>query len=831
MYSKSRPLCLLLLGCLFILPHSSRGDSLLTLSPGPEDFLLAGRSSAAPIVLPEGTPPSVARAAADFQADVERVTGLRPRLETGLPEAAPAVVIAGVIGQSALLDRLVSEHKLDASRLSGAWESFVIQVVPQPFPGIERALVIAGSDRRGAVFGLYEVSEQIGVSPWYWWADVAPKHQETLAIAAGTHRFGPPSVKYRGIFINDEDWGLVPWAAHTFDPATGNLGPKTYARVFELLLRLKANTLWPGMHPTTTPFNAIPENARLADEYGIVMGSSHAEPMLRNNVGEWTAPHEEYNYATNAAGVRKYWEERLETNGRYENIYTLGMRGIHDSGMQGPKTKAGQIALLEKIFADQRELISRHVRPEVEQVPQMFCAYKEVLDLYRGGLRVPDDVTIVWPDDNFGYVRTFASPAERGRSGGFGVYYHASYLGRPLSYLWLCTTPPALIWSEMRRSFDHGADRLWMLNVGDIKPAEIAIDFFLRLGWNVEAWSEQSLASYPREWAARQFGPEHAAEIGEILASYYLLNYERKPEHLQWWLPNQPPAPSTFSADEVKRRLAMFAALKARTEALRPQIPDRLRDAFDELVHYPVVGSALANQRFFEGERGNAEAATTADRQLKSLTARYNEEIAGGKWRGIMALEPADKSWSSMRIAPWQMPTYTTYPKPTDTSAPRIFRAGAAYFSSSRDAQQAGWRRVAGLGQTGAAVTVLPSTMPAVSVSDASTQAPRLSYDFTAKSAGKHLLRIQLLPTHPIAGTALRLAVGVDQQPPRLVELKLNDGDATWAQGVLEARRELSTELSLTHTGSHTLEIYGLDAGVVIDELSIETAAAPVSQH
>ena len=325
-----------------------------------------------------------------------------------------------------------------------------------------------------------------------------PRRRAELYVAAGTRRYGPPSVKYRGIFLNDEDWGLQPWAAKTFAPEEGGIGPKVYAKVFELLLRLKANTLWPAMHACTRPFNSFPEDARLADDYGIVMGSSHAEPMLRDNVGEWTAPPGDYNYVTNRAGVLRYWEERVAANGRCENIYTLGMRGIHDSPMVGPDTDAARIRTLEQIFADQRALLAKYVNPDVTQVPQAFTPYKEVLPLYREGLQVPDDVTIVWPDDNFGYIRQFPTPAEQKRAGGFGVYYHISYLGSPLAYLWLCTTPPALIWEEMSKAYDHGADRIWIVNVGDLKPGEIDTEFFLQMAWDIHRWRRDQPAGFPR---------------------------------------------------------------------------------------------------------------------------------------------------------------------------------------------------------------------------------------------------------------------------------------------------------------------------------------------
>lgn len=421
----------------------------------------------------------VVQIAADcLSADVERVTGIQPTVKTNAQELSENVVLIGAIGRSALIDRLVESGKLDVSGIVGKWETFVIATVANPMPGVRSALVIAGSDRRGTAFGVFSVSEAIGVSPWVWWADVAPAHRETLIVENKTFTSQPPAVKYRGIFINDEDWGLQPWAAKTFEPETGDIGPKTYAKVCELLLRLKANYLWPAMHPSTKAFNHYPKNKIVADDYAIVMGSSHAEPMLRNNVSEWTLPKEQWNYEKDRDVVRKYWEQRVQENGRYENTYTIGMRRIHDSAMPGGKNTADKVRLLQQVISDQREMLARNVNANVEQVPQIFVPYKEVLPLYQRGLKIPDDVTLVWPDDNHGYIRQLSNPEEQMRGGGAGVYYHLSYWGKPEDYLWLSTVPPALIWEEMSKAYDHGARTVWVVNVGDIKPTEIGLEFF-----------------------------------------------------------------------------------------------------------------------------------------------------------------------------------------------------------------------------------------------------------------------------------------------------------------------------------------------------------------
>ncbi|ACB74654.1 conserved hypothetical protein [Opitutus terrae PB90-1] len=842
----------LVLSALACIEQLSAQTALLTPSPRADDFILANQQGAAVFVLEPGTDPAVARAVDDLRADIERVSNVVPALRHELsPAARPALVLVAVAGKSSLLDRLAAEKKLDLRALVGAWESFVIAVVHTPFPGVERALVIAGSDRRGAIYGCYEVSAAIGVSPWHWWADVPVPKRSTLAIATGTHRFGPPSVKYRGVFLNDEDWGLQPWAAKTFEPETGDIGPKTYAKLFELLLRLKANTVWPAMHPTTRAFNHYPRNKEVADAYGIVMGSSHAEPMLRNNVDEWTAPKEDYNYVTNREGVLRYWEERVAENGRYEAIYTLGMRGIHDSNMVGPKTDAERIRTLERVFADQRALIARHVRPEVGRVipnapspdaatddgrrirdnppyltrsdgtPQMFCAYKEVLDLYRQGLRVPDDVTIVWPDDNFGYIRNFATAAERGRSGGFGIYYHLSYLGRPLSYLWLSTTPPALVWEEMHKAYQHGADRIWIANVGDLKPAEIGTEFFLQMAWDIDRWSADNLATFLPEWTAREFGPQHASEIASILDEYYRLNFQRRPEHLQWWLPKQPRRASPLTDGEVQARLEAFARLRARVETLRTHMRPDQRDAFFQLVYYPVAGSALANQRFFEGERGNKDAARAADAGLVELTRVYNEQIAGGKWRGMMTLEPADKQWASMRIEAWTPPDSARAPVP-DPPPGTFIAIEAGSFASHPSPTGVTWMRVPRLGRTREAVTVLPATVADIDLAAAEASAPRLEHAVNFPAAGEFTLQAYLLPTHPISGTALRFAVALDDAPPQLVTLEIGDGGPEWAQGVLNATRVARLRLAVPQAGEHALKIYGIQTGVVLDKVVID---------
>jgi hypothetical protein len=816
-------------------------------------FALVADGRAATIVFSPEDHKVVSLAANDLAADIARVTGVKPAV-AAFPSVSGPAVLVGTLGQSPLINGLVDAGKLDVKDLRGAWESFIITTVTNPLPNVASALVIVGSDRRGTAFGVYELSQAIGVSPWYWWADVTPAKKSALHIAAGTRRFGPPSVQYRGIFINDEDWGLQPWAAQTFEPETGDLGPKTYARVCELLLRLKANTLWPGMHPSTKAFNHYPKNKQVADDYAIVMGSSHAEPMLRNNVDEWTAPKETYNYLTNRDGVRAYWEQRVKENGKFENIYTLGMRGIHDSNMVGPKTDAERIATLEQIFADQRAMIEKYARwnpasgrvgldvggvshPDstaagadksgyktpptptassgIEHIPQMFCAYKEVLALYRQGLKVPDDVTIVWPDDNFGYVRNFASPEERKRAGGFGVYYHISYLGAPLSYLWLSTTPPALIWSEMSKAYDHGARKIWIVNVGDIKPGEIGTEFFLQMAWDIKRWRHDNVQDFLPEWAAREFGAGVAPAVARVMETYYQLNFARRPEHLQWWLRNEAPRPSPLTRQEIDQRITLFSLLTVQAADLERRLRPGTADAYGQLVGYPVLGSALANFRYFYGELGDRERALAADAQLKEFTRHYNEEFAGGKWRGLTSLEPADRQFQSMRVFPWSLPDFRPKPAKTDLAGPVI----AANRSTTRTARGgAAWENIPGLG-----VGLLPSTVPAFDPARLLTDAPRLDYVVDFPAAGEWRVTFQLLPTHPIKpGQGLRLGAGLGTAAPQVVAYTGADGSAEWAQGVLNNYVTTSATLNVPSAGKHTLRVYGVDAGVVLREIRLD---------
>jgi len=627
------------------------------------DFIIFANGNATDIFMDKDDFMAARIAAEALAGDIELLSGVKPAVVNVPGELGPSAVIAGTIGRSGIVDEIIASKGIDVSSVEGKWESFLLSEVEAPLPGVESALLIAGSDRRGTAFGIFEVSESIGVSPWVWWADVTPAKKDMITVDAGTEVHGPPSVKYRGIFLNDEDFGLQPWAAKTFEPGTGDIGPETYAKIFELLLRLKANYIWPAMHKCTKAFNYFEENKFVADDYGIVMGSSHCEQMLRNNVDEWPRDGKgSWDYGNNRENIVDYWEKRVEENGGFENIYTLGMRGIHDSPMTAGRSLDEKTDILENIIRDQRELLAEHVDENPARVPQVFCPYKEVLDLYRNDLEVPGDVTLLWVDDNHGFIRQLSTPEEQQRPGGSGVYYHISYWGHPHHYLWLDTIPVQLIWEEMHKAYQYGARDVWILNVGDIKPHEIGTEFFLEMAWDIDRWNLDSLGDFTRWWAAREFGPEHAPEIAAVMDGYFLLNHRRKPEHMGFYdaysllQQNQDPEFSLYNyGDEAQQRLDAFDEITGQAEAVYEQLPRRLRDAYFQLVLYPVRGAANMNRKHLHAYKSreyarqgrvsandHAEKAKRAYAGILEDTRHYNETMAGGKWNGMMSHRPND---------------------------------------------------------------------------------------------------------------------------------------------------------------------------------------------
>lgn len=623
-------------------------------------FTLASPRQTAAILYDASDAAVVKRAAELFAADVEAVTGRRPQVTSATGETGPAVIV-GTVGGSALIRRLSEAGKIDTAPLEGAWERYLIQTVANPLPGIRKALVIAGSDRRGAAYGLFTLSELIGVSPWYWWADVPVKKHAALHVDAPPTYSQTPSVRYRGIFLNDEDWGLTPWASQTFEPERGNIGPRTYAKVCELLLRLKANYLAPAMHPVSTSFNQIPENKLVADTFAIVMGSTHCEPLLLNTASEWdTKTMGPWNYDKNKEGINRVLMQRVRENSPYENVYTLALRGLHDGAMSTTLPMHEKVRMLQQALLDQRRILAENIDRPVETVPQAFTPYKEVLEIYSNGLELPDDITIVWPDDNYGYMKRLSGVREQRRTGRSGVYYHVSYLGVPHSYLWFSTTPPSLMYEELRKAYDTTADRLWLLNCGDLKGSEMQVSLFLDMAWDIGRFTADNVVTYPARWLAGIFGEAYYDRLEAMTREHLRLAFPRKPEYMGWgyhWTRFdhncEQLTDTDFSFtnyDEAQRRLEAYRQLGARAEALLHEIGDEARPAFYQLVYYPLRGAELMNRMTLGGQRNRwyarqGRAATNAVRDevqrcydsLQVITRGYNS-LLGGKWNHMMSM-------------------------------------------------------------------------------------------------------------------------------------------------------------------------------------------------
>jgi hypothetical protein len=776
--------------------------------------------------------------------DIEQISGTKPAVISALKKNQPYLVIAGTIGHSAYIDQLIKSKKLDVSGVSGKWESFTITTIDAPMTGVKQALVIAGSDRRGTAYGLFEISRMSGVSPWIWWADVTPAPRKALFVTPGTAVSGEPSVKYRGIFINDEDWGLNPWAARTQDKDIKDIGPKTYARVFELMLRLRANTIWPAMHDSTKAFFHYPENPIVADKYAIVMGSTHCDQMLRSNTFEWQKGYEkeygakpgEYRYDTNKSEVYRYWDDRVKAVRNYESMFTIGMRGVRDGGIVGPPSKEGKIALLDTIIRDQREMFNKYFG-DTTKVPQLFIPYKEVLDLYRRGLKVPDDVTLVWTDDNYGYIRQLSTPAEQKRSGASGIYYHLEYLGKPHDYTWLSTNSPSLISYEMTKAYQFGANRFWMVNVGDIKPAEMEIEFFIDLAWNPSRWTPEKASQYAAYWAEQTFGKEFATEIAAVKSEYYRLAQSGKPEHL---------GILRFDSKTRQQRLVDYTNLVRLADKVKARLPQRLHNAFFELIEYPVKGAALMNQKIFYAQMSQEVLSTDqnlardysvkvrdAFNQIKTLTQYYNAGIEKGKWNGMMSYAPRN-------LSVYDMPQVAVPEVLSDAEKPTgkyikayiisdtvkadftrgIYSFDADSFTSKQEAESDKIASIDGLGLGGKSVSRYPFTGVSFKKEEWS-KAPFVEYAVSLKS-GRYEISLKCLPTQAIhSGRSLAMAVSINNQEPQFVDVNQAHDDKKWMLNLLRGYSETTLPINIGKDGKSTVRIYLLDTGLALSRVDI----------
>lgn len=632
-------------------------------SSGSNVFSLVGKKDKACVYYDAQDFEVVKTTAGLFANDVKEVSGQILGVATTKEAPQKNCIIVGTLGHNEWIDQMIAKKKLDVESLKNRWESYLVQLVRNPLPGVDKALVIVGSDRRGAAYGLLSVSRTIGVSPWYWWADAPIVKKDQLHLKVDKYISKEPTVKYRGIFINDEDWGLYRWSKRNFEKEVGNFGPRTYAKVCELLLRLQANYLCPAMHDASMAFHRIPENRVVADRFAIIMGSSHCEPLLFNTASEWKRDKMgEWDYINNKKGVDSVLNARVKECAPFENVYTLALRGLHDRAMNASNDMGDRKDMLQEALMAQRQMLIDAIGKPGEEIPQAFTPYKEVLDVYDEGLELPDDVTIIWPDDNYGYMKRLSSPKEQKRSGRSGVYYHSSYLGKPHDHLWMNTVSPTLMYEELRKAYDATADRIWLLNAGDIKSCEFAVDYFLTMAFDIDAFNFERAANYRTEWLCGMLGDQYRNEYQDVVNSFYKLAFARKPEFMGWgyqWTTDKHGRERNTDTDfsltnyrEVDNRLNEYRRIGSIVEKILNNMSDEKQKAcFYQSLYYPVKGCELLNRMILDGQRNRwysiqqraltkelEKSAKACYDSLEIITNGYNS-LLGGKWNHVMTMK------------------------------------------------------------------------------------------------------------------------------------------------------------------------------------------------
>ena len=659
-----------------------------------------------------------------------------------------------------------------------------------------RQIIIEGHNGRGMAYGLLELSRLAGVSPWIWWGDVVPEKKKRLTIDNNFTTEQQPSVAYRGIFLNDEDWSLRVWSSTNYEPApSGTIGVQTYKKIFQLLLRLRANTIWPAMHEGTTAFFKIAGAKEMADSCGIFIGSSHCEPMLRNNVGEWNVRERgNYNYLTNREAVQQYWIERLqEVKNSRNNLFTIGMRGIHDGSMEGYRTEQEKFEGLQQVINDQQELLRKYIGDPSKQM-QVFVPYKEVLQLYEKGLQVPDYVTLMWCDDNYGYMTRLSDTNEQLRKGGGGVYYHLSYWGRPHDYLWLTTTQPGLVYNEMRQAYDHQVHKLWIANVHDPKVAGYDLELFLDMAWNIDCVQGATLTKHYKAWLTRQFGMAVGEKLFPAMHEFYRLCGIRRPEFMGWTQVEldknkynrglSPVSDIPLTPQEVTARLADFEHITAIVRECRDEVRPELKDAFFAAIEYPVCAAAAMNRKIL----CDSAESHLAYEEIQSLTLQYNQ-LRGGKWRGLMD------------AAPRKLPVFED-----------VHGHLTGEYHNTIKTQQACDYQSASEGTH--IIEMLGHSMKAIALPKGGTA----TYQFNIEHDGSYIIQTALIPTQPNDNGDLRYRVSVDGKESVVYSLKEPFRSERWKTNVLagQAVRELKQQLS---QGPHTLKIQALDDHIVLDQI------------
>lgn len=709
----------------------------------------------------------------------------------------------GTLGNGSRAEKMIAPA--DIVSLKTMREGFVMQVKGN-------RLVILGSDKRGTAYGIIELTREMGVSPWEWWADSPVRELDRLTLRKGYKRSHAPSVKHRGIFLNDEGWGLNPWSSMTYEPSDmkGLIGPKTHARIFELLLRLRGNTMWPAMHDYTVAFYLAPGNKEMADKYGIYIGTSHCEPMMRNTNAEWrVAGTGVYDFVNNRENVLKFWEERVRELAGSDNIYTLGIRGVHDSRMLGATTLQEQKDALVLVLESQRQMIADLVNPNVEEVSQVFIPYKEVLDVYRLGLEVPEDVTLMWTDDNYGYIRHFPDSVERARKGGSGVYNHLSYWGRPHDYLWLATNHPALVYTQQKLAYDKGSREIWIANVGDIKPAEYLIELFLDLAWDISAIedNEAGLERHLRNFFAREFGDELAPQLVEVMNEYYRLAWIRKPEFMgntrteesnpAWRIVSDLP----WSESYIRNRISEYKQLEDKVNKISASIPEDKKDTWFQLVEYPVRGAAHMNFKHLYGQlarhgKADWELSDASYDKKESMTVHYNS-MANGKWNRMMDFRPR-------RLAVYDRVPRVVAENYLVEDEPLLFLFNGADYHRLQGEKPV----LHGLGYQRKAVSLAPNSS--------------LIYEFDVRGTDSLSITVALVPNHPVDGRNIRYAISLNDEKPQVLNYRTQGRSEEWKVNVLTNQATRTTVHVPVRAGKQVLRITAVDEAVMVDQIKIK---------
>ena len=805
---------------------------------------LIAAGHAATVYVDAGAPKPVLRVAADFADDLGKVSGTPATVVHDLTGITGDVVIIGQVGQSPLIDGLIRSGKLKTA-IAGQWEAYTQAVVDAPASGIRRALVIAGADPRGAIYGTYDISAKMGVSPWYWWADVPVAHKTDVSVLPGT-RSDKPVVKYRGFFINDEEPSFGGWAREKF----GGINHQLYAKVFELDLRLKGNYLWPAMWGKAIAADD-PQSLDTADEYGIVLGTSHHEPMTRAQ-DEWHRHTDQgvtggkWDYTKNADNLRTFWRGGMERAKSHEYLVTVGMRGDGDE----PMTEGTATQLLETIVADQRKIIADVTGKPADQTPQVWALYKEVQDYYDHGMKVPDDVTLLFSDDNWGQIRRLPDVKAAPRLGGYGIYYHFDYVGGPRNYKWINTNQIEKTWQQMELAHETGADRLWVVNVGDLKPMEYPLSFFLDMAWNPDAITPDALKAYPQKWAAQQFGKKHAAEMGELLTGYSKAAARRKPELID---ATSFGASTDLAGDDFSTMTRPLSGLMQGNAELLKTLPENQHTAWYELAGYEIqaldtlydlYGNAAHNRVFAAKDDPFANYfADEAQKDFKrdgDLSRTYNS-LLNGKWSHVMdQTHIGYKNWQQPDTQ--AMPSVERLPGATpETHLSRVIwvlggevpakrrtykddggyvAIEAEHYARKVDGSGVHWQTIPDLGRTLSSVLTLPQAAPATEVKDG----VRLEYDVTTAKVADATLNLYLAPTLDTAGKGgLRLAVAIDDRPAQTLSFNLIPDKPDWNAAVEDNILVLKAPFPGLAAGKHTVKIYRLDGNVVLERLVLDT--------